>query len=157
VKISSEIIGQKLELKATAMYEIPEQQMKLFKSREALKTLNEFLKKQTSVQATLNNPGVGSPSKKAAGKTLDQLKKPVEFLQDLKGIYEALNNKGKIHYRVFILYGKDNKVELFNTQVPVVQPVEVKDDNQNSALQSETEQQPPKKPPKKPSAKKKPQ
>ncbi|MGA2797655.1 MAG: serine/threonine-protein kinase [Thermoguttaceae bacterium] len=154
VKITAEIAGQKLELKATAMYEIPDQQMKVFKSREALKTLNEFLKKQTSAQTTLNNPGVGSASKKAAGKTLDQLKKPVEFLQDLKGLYEALNNKGKIHYRVFNLYGR-YKVELLTTQVPVVQPVEVTDDSQNSAAQPGSEQ-PPKKPAKKP-PKKKPQ
>jgi serine/threonine protein kinase len=165
VKISAEITGQKLEIRATPIYEIPqvqlnkvtEPQQKTFKSNEALKILNEFLKKQTSSQATLDNPAIGSASKKAATKTLEQLKKPVEFLQDLNELYQALKNKGKIHYRVFILYGKYNKVELFTTQVPVVQPVEVKDDNQNSTVQPGSDQQSPKKPPKKPPTKKKPQ
>jgi serine/threonine protein kinase len=155
VKISAEMIEQKLELKATPLYEIPqvqsnkitEPQLKTFKSSEALKTLTDFLKKQTISQATLDNPATSSSSKKAATKTLDQLKKPVEFLQNLNELYQALKNNGKIHYRVFILYGKYNKVELFTTQVPVVQPVEV----------SETEQQPAKKSTKKPSTKKKPQ
>ncbi len=69
VKITAEIIGQKLELKATAFYEIPqvqqnkitEPQLKLFKSNEALKMLNEFLKRQAGVQATLNNPAIAPP------------------------------------------------------------------------------------------------
>ena len=74
----------------------------------------------------------------------------------MDGLYQALNNKGKINYRVFVVYGKSNKVELFTTQLPVVQPVEVKEDVQTSTPQTSPDQQPPKKP-KKPSTKKKPQ
>jgi hypothetical protein len=164
VKITAEMIGQKLELKATALYEIlqvqlnkiTEPQLKTFKSKEALNALNDFGNRQPKIQAAFDKAREGSPSKKEAGKNLDQLKKAVKFLEDLKELYLALNNKGKIHYRVFILYDK-YKVELFTTQVPVVEPVEVKDANENSAPQSGSEQQPPKKPPKKPSTKKKPQ
>ena len=164
VRITAEITGQKLELKATALYEIPQvqsnkitdPQLKIFKSNEALTALNDF-NRLPKIQAAFDKARDGSPRKKEVGKTLDQLKRAVHFLQEIDGLYQALNNKGKIHYRVFILYGKYNKVELFTTQVPVVQPVEVKDDNQNSALQPGPDQQPPKKPPKKPTTKKKPQ
>ncbi len=156
VRISAEIIGQKLELKATPLYEIPGLQLKTFKAKEALTTLNDINKKLPVIQAAFDKARDGSPRKTEAGKTIDQLKRAIEFLQDLNGLYQVLNNKAKIHYRVFILYGKYNKVELFNTQIPVAEPVEVKEANQNSAPQTSPDQQSPKKPPKKPAAKKKP-
>jgi serine/threonine protein kinase len=163
VKITAEIAGQKLELKATAYYKISqvqmnkitEPQLKIFKSAEALSANNEFNKRQPVLQDTFDKAREGSARKKEAGKNLDLLKKAQTFLQDLDGLYQTSKNKGKIHYRVFILYGKDNKVELFNTQVPVVQPTEVNVDNQNTAPQTGSETQPPKKPSKKPSTKKK--
>jgi len=157
VKITAEMSDQKLELKATAIYEIPGpgSQMKTFKAQEALAALNDFAKKQAGIQPTFDNSPEGSARKKAAGKILDQLKKQIEFLKDMDELYKALNNKGKIHYRVFIPLGK-YKVELFTTQIPVVEPAEDKEANQNSAAKPEPEQQQPKKPSKKP-AKKKPQ
>jgi hypothetical protein len=165
VKITAEMIGQKLELKATAMYEIPqvqlnkitEPQLKIFKAKEALALALDFNKRLPVIQNSYDKASNGSARQKESGRALDLLKKAQGFLQDLDGLYQALKNKGKIHYRVFILYGKDKKIELFNTQVPVVVPVEVKDANQNSAPQPASETQPPKKPPKKPPAKKKPQ
>jgi serine/threonine protein kinase len=162
VKITAEIIGQKLELKATAMYEIPqvqlnkitEPQLKLFKAKEALAVAIDFNKRLPVIQDTYDKAREGSARKKEAGKALDLLKKAKNFLQDLDGLYQSLKNKGKIHYRVFIPHGK-YKVELFTTQIPVAKPAEVNEANQNSAAISEPEQQQPTKPSKK-LAKKKP-
>ncbi len=154
VRISAEITGQKLELKASPLYEIPGLQLKTFRSKEALSTLNDINKKLPVIQAAFDKAREGSPRKMEAGKNLDQMKKAIQFLQDLNGLYQALNNKAKIHYRVFIVYGKFNKVELFTTQAPVVQPVEIKEETQPSASQTSPDQSQKKK---KPSTKKKPQ
>jgi hypothetical protein len=115
--------------------------------------LNDFIKKLNGIQAAFDNSPDGSARKKAVGEKLEQLKKQIEFLKDMDELYKALNNKGKIHYRVFIPHGK-YKVELFTTQIPVAKPVEVKEANQNSAAKSEPEQQQPTKPSKKPAKKK---
>jgi hypothetical protein len=156
VRITAEMNGQKLDLKATAIYEISGQDPKMFKANDALKLLNNLLRQQGPIQKTFENAPEGNPRKKEAAKKLDQMKKQIEFLQDLSGLYQALKgNQGKIHYSVFIQYGR-YKVDLFTTQVPVVIPVEVKDAGQNSANKPETEQQPPKKPSKKSPAKKNP-
>ncbi|MGD0516740.1 MAG: serine/threonine-protein kinase [Thermoguttaceae bacterium] len=155
VKITAEMKGQKLDLKATAIYEIPGSgsQMKTFKAKEALTALNEIVKNQTRTQATFDNFPEGNPKKKVAGEKLEQLKKQIEFLQDVNELFKALNNKGKIHYRVFIPHGK-YKVELFTTQIPVAEPAEVKEANQTSTAKSEPEPQQPKKTAKKPAKKK---
>jgi serine/threonine protein kinase len=161
IRITTEIIGQKLELRAAGIYQVPQlqgnkildPQWKIFKPEEALTLQNALKKKQLNLQDQYDKLKEGAAAKKTVGKTLDMVKKTVDFLEELKSLYLALNNKGKINYRVFILYGKNNKVELFNTQVPVVEPVEVKEADQNNPSQNQ-DQQPPKKP-KKSGAKKK--
>jgi serine/threonine protein kinase len=130
VKITAEMNGQKLDLKATAIYEFPGQDPKTFKANDALKLLNNLLRQQGPLQKTFDNAPDGSQRKREAARKLDPLKKQIDFLEDLNGIYQPLKGTpGKIHYSVFIVYGKYNKVELFNTQAHVVKPVEVKDAN----------------------------
>ncbi len=95
----------------------------------------------------------GNPAKAKAAEKLEQLKKQIEFLQDLSGLCQSLNKQGKIHFSVFILYSGKYKVELFNTQVPAAEPAESMDADQTPAPKPETDSQPPKKPPKKPTKK----
>jgi serine/threonine protein kinase len=164
IRIAAEKSGQKLELKTTALYDIgdvqptkiTEPKTKVFKYADLTPALNEFNKKLPFLQAQFDKTSDGNPRKKDMAKGLEILKRGAAVLQEMDGLYQALNNKGKIQYRVFIVYGKYNKVEAFSTQPPVVQPLEIKEEVQTVAPQNSPEQQP-KKPPKKTSSKKKPQ
>ena len=146
VKIIAELVGKKLELETTAFYEIPgQQQIKVFKPNEAQELATKFTKQQNSLEASFAKLPDGTPRKAEAGRRLEQLRKVNEFLKDLSGLYQALNKQGKIHYNVFILHGK-YKIQLFNTQIPVVEVSEAKDANQTPAGKAETESQSSKKP-----------
>ena len=150
VKLTAEIKGQKLDIEASAFYEIPElQPLKPFKVKEAENLLNNLTMQQARVQARFDSAAEGSQTKKAAAKTLQQLKKPIEVLQDIGTLFQQLNKQGKIHYSVFILYYNKYKVELFNTQIPVVVAVQAQDPTQPTAEKTDGEPQPPKKAPSK--------
>ncbi len=114
VKISASLKARRLDIKASAIYDLPNQQsQKTFTSNELYKLENQHLEKQKETQKKLADDN----SRKAElAPQLEELKKITELFNDLRQLCLGLNKQSKIHYRVFIPY--DNyQVELFNTHV----------------------------------------
>jgi tRNA A-37 threonylcarbamoyl transferase component Bud32 len=159
LKITAEIgKSQKLDVKATAFYKIPGLQLKKFNAKDAERYLNDYTETQKRIQANYDKMPKGNPARAKAGEKLEQLKKQVDFLQDLSGLCQMLNKQGKLHYSVFILYGNTYKVELYTTQAPppepAAEPTASADAAQPAPPNSEGESQLSKKPAKKPAKKK---
>jgi serine/threonine protein kinase len=136
----------KAVVKAPALYTalaIPALEKYTIKENGTL--LSRYLKKQSNTQAIFDGAREGSRGKNDAAKLLAQWKIPVEFMQGLDALYPVLNKQGKIHYRVYLQYGK-YKVELYNTQVPAADIVESKNAKEDSSTKSKSDAQS-KKPP----------
>jgi hypothetical protein len=145
VAITGALIGQKIELETTVVYVIPgQEQQRTFNFKEADNLSSGLVRQQNKIQPTFDRAANGSATKREAGKKLDQLKKQIDFFQDLGNLYQTLNKQGTIQYRVYIPYGKYN-VDLFNTQAPAVEPAQSNDAAQKADGKTESNPQPAKK------------
>jgi serine/threonine protein kinase len=117
VEISCELKGQNLEIEATVYYLIPGQsQQKLFRAKELLDLSNSVSRRLYMRQNEYDRLPDNAPRKAILAAQLQQQKNISDFLQELDGIYKALNKQGKIHYRVFIPYDQ-YRVELLNSHI----------------------------------------
>jgi len=142
IKISAEIKNQKLELEASVICDSIIQSNKAVKY--SVNELEQTLSKEATRLQRMQGPNDRTPEGRRKN---EQQKKRVDFLSDLKNLYQTINKQTKIHYNVFVPYDK-NKYILYMTQAPTGEYAEA----ERSA--NEKFDDPTKRVPKKPSKKK---
>jgi len=123
LRVGFNLVGRRADIQVTAFYQIANQPPQPFQARQAAAALSTAMAMQQRLEAAQKARGLSKEAKQALQQQAEVAKSVVEHLTALNTLYQAINKKATLHYRLFVAAG-DQQIELFNTRAAPSGPAE---------------------------------
>ncbi len=114
LRVSFSLIGKRADIEVAAFYQLPNQQPQPFQARQLVAAINTAMAMKQRLEAAQKGK-MPEQQKQALKQQTEVAKTVVEQLTALNTLYQTLNKKGALNYRLFVAAG-EQQVELYNTR-----------------------------------------
>lgn len=115
LRVSFSLIGRRADVEVAAFYQLANQQPQPFQARQLAAALNTARAMKQQLEAAQKAKNVPEQQKEALKQQVEIAKSVAEQITALNTVYQTLNKKAALHYRLFVVVGQQ-QVELFNTR-----------------------------------------